>query len=65
MWAVGGAGHVYHAEIIMFTTDETAKLNLSAFNHKQDDALNIRLKVLYIQQHECYMCSTINILISC
>ena len=43
---MGGAGHVYHAEIILFTTDETAKLSLSAFNHKQDD--DLRLKVLFI-----------------
>ena len=44
MWVVGGAGHAYHVEIILFTTDDAAKLSLSAFNHKQD--INaLRLKV--------------------
>ena len=51
MWVLGGTGHVCHTEIILFSTDETAKLSLSAFNHKQDDVL--RLKVFCMWYHAC------------
>ena len=37
---VGGAAILLcHTEIILFTTDEAARLSLSAFSHKQDNGL--------------------------
>lgn len=39
MRGMGGASHVYYAEIILFIGHETTRLNLVAYNFKQDDTL--------------------------